>query len=89
MHAELLRRSAQKVVDEEVERERKRKMEELEKMVKGEGAHEMEIAKTNENLTQVQNDLKNAFRMSSVSPSDHVMFTYTTSLRIRMNINNF
>lgn len=67
MHAELLRRSAQKIVDVEVEKERKRKLEELEKLMRGEGENEMEIAKTSENLTIVQNDLKNAFKTAAVS----------------------
>ncbi len=67
MHAELLRKSAQKIVDVEVEKERIRKLEELEKMVRGEGENEMEIAQTSENLSKVQNDLKNAFKISTVS----------------------
>lgn len=67
MHAELLRRSAQKVVDVEIEKERKRKLEELEKMMRGEGENEMEIAKTNEILSKVQCDLKNAFKIATVS----------------------
>ena len=71
MHEELLRRSAQKIVDVEVEKERKRKLEELEKMMRGEGENEMEIVKTSENLSKVQNDLKNAFRIAVVSVTDH------------------
>lgn len=67
MHAELLRRSAQKIVDKEVEKERKRKLEELEKMMRGEGEDEAEIAKASDNLTKVQNDLKNAFKVAAVS----------------------
>ena len=71
MHTELLRRSAQKIVDVEVEKERKRKLEELEKMMRGEGENEMEFAKTSENLSKVQNDLKNAFKIATVSIRYH------------------
>ena len=74
MHAELLRRSAQKIVDVEVEKERKRKLEELEKMMRGEGENEMEIAKTSENLSIVQNDLKNAFKTAAVSNATVLLF---------------
>ncbi|CAB3996117.1 Hypothetical predicted protein [Paramuricea clavata] len=75
MHAELLRRSAQKTVDAEVEKERKRKLEELEKMMRGEGENEMEIAKTSENLSKVQNDLKNAFKIATKSKENKSVAT--------------
>lgn len=67
MHAELLRRSAQKIVLAETEKERKRKLEELERLVRGEAENENEIAQTSENLSKVQNDLKNSFKIAAVS----------------------
>lgn len=67
MHEELLRRYAQKMIDIEVEQERKRKLSELDKLVKGEAENQLELAQTSENLIKVQNDLKNAFKIATVS----------------------
>ena len=67
MHAELLRRSAKKTIEADVENERKRKLDELEKMMRGEVENEIEFAQTSDNLSKVQNDLKNAFKIANVS----------------------
>lgn len=84
MHEELLRRSAQRIVGKEVESERKRKLGEMEKMTKGEAEHEMEMAQTNENLSKLQLDLKNAFKIMNVSKGTSwcIFFKVTTVIVI-------
>lgn len=63
MHGELLRRTALKIVEKEVVKERKRKLEEVDKMIKGEAENEVELAETNEKMSKVHLGLKSAFKI--------------------------
>ena len=67
MHGELLRRTALKIVEKEVVKERKRKLEEVDKMIKGEAENEVELAETNEKMSKVHLGLKSAFKILTVS----------------------
>ena len=67
MQEELLRNMARQKARQEFERERKRKIEEMRKLTEVISEEGIAMAETNDRLSHVHADLKNAFKMMRVS----------------------
>lgn len=66
MHEELLRNMARRKAREEFEKERERKIKEMEKLTETMSEEGIAMAETNDRLSHVHVDLKNAFKMMRV-----------------------
>lgn len=67
MHEEMLRNMARKKARQEFELERERKIKEMEMLTETISEEGIAMAETNDRLSRVHDDLKNAFKMMRVS----------------------
>ena len=67
MHEELVRRVTMKASLQEMERERERKVEQIQKMFSGDTEEGQSMADTNDKLSKVHSDLKKAFTIMEVT----------------------
>lgn len=66
MHEELLRNMARRKAREEFELERERKIKEMQMLTEAMSEEGIAMAETNDRLSHVHEDLKNAFKMMRV-----------------------
>ena len=67
MQEELMRNMARQKARQDFERERERKIQEMKKLTEAISEEGMAMAETNDKLSHVHADLKNAFKMMRVS----------------------